>query len=135
MAQLRKQVKQSCLVGCVGAENAGKTTLIRLLIGLSTETGGHLRENATANATARAMPLDMPDGLQVLPESPMLLDTPGMFDARKSLADCALRHQGQLFQWDWLQWHLSSVHTAAQITMHCCLRSLEHMQVVPMCMF
>ena len=94
MADLRKQLKQSCLVGCVGDENAGKTTLIRLLIGLPPEKDGHLAKNATANLVNMPMPVQTADGLQVLPRSPMLLDTPGMFDARKELADCALRNQG-----------------------------------------
>ena len=94
MAALRKQLKQSCLVSCVGGENAGKTTLIRFLNGLAAEEDGHLIENATSNVVARPIPLWTLRGLRVLPESPVLLDTPGMFDARTAYAECALRHQG-----------------------------------------
>ena len=95
MADVRKQLKQSCLVGCVGEVNAGKTTLIRSLMGLPAERDGHLLENATLNVVTMPMPVMTVSGLRVVLGSPMLLDTPGMFDAMGAqFSECALRHQG-----------------------------------------
>ncbi len=95
MSQLRKQVQYSCLVGCVGDINAGKTTLVRALLGLPPEEKGHLTENATRHVTAIAMPMRTAKGLAELPASPMLVDTPGMFDTDSVLADTAVRYLGE----------------------------------------
>ncbi|KAL0053582.1 hypothetical protein WJX82_007877 [Trebouxia sp. C0006] len=96
MSQLRKQVQYSCLVGCVGDINAGKTTLVRALLGLPPEEKGHLTENATRHVTAIAMPMRTAKGLAELPASPMLVDTPGMFDTDSVLADTAVRYLGAM---------------------------------------
>ena len=95
MAALRTQLKQNCLVGCVGDENAGKTTLIRFLMGLPAEKDAHLKDKATANVVAHPMPVNTSAGWQGLPASPVVLDAPGLVDARQTLAECALRHQGK----------------------------------------
>ena len=95
MSQLRKQVQYSCLVGCLGDINAGKTTLVRALLGLPPEEKGHLTESATCHVTAIAMPMRTAKGLAELPASPMLVDTPGMFDTDNVLADTAVRYLGE----------------------------------------
>lgn len=95
MAGLRQQVQHSCLVGCVGDVNAGKTTMIRALLGLDPEPDAHLTEHATRAVQGTAMPLQQgTDVAYAMPESPVLIDTPGMFDSDSSLADCAVRYLG-----------------------------------------
>lgn len=95
MAQLRNRVNQSCLLGCVGGINAGKTSLVRALLGLPQELDGHRREKATRCAAASPMPVPGSQGLQIIQASPLLVDTPGMFDADSTLADCAVRYLGE----------------------------------------
>lgn len=95
LAQLRRKVTQNCLLGCVGEINAGKTSLVRALLGLPQEKKGHKTENATRHVEACPMPMLGPNGLKVTPASPLLVDTPGMFDADKALADCAVRYLGK----------------------------------------
>ena len=99
MAHLRQQVQHSCLVGCVGDVNAGKTTLIRCLLGLPPEVGAHRTENATRCVAATPMPLQTSEGLKALAASPLLVDTPGMFDSDSLLADCAVRYLGMSPPW------------------------------------
>lgn len=98
MAQLRNRVNQSCLLGCVGGINAGKTSLVRALLGLPQELDGHRRERATRCAAASPMPVPGSQGLQIIQASPLLVDTPGMFDADSTLADCAVRYLGECHQ-------------------------------------
>lgn len=81
MNQLRNRVSQSCLLGCVGEINAGKTSLVRALLSLPQEPDGHKPENATRCAAASPMPVPGSEGLQTTQASPLLVDTPGMFDA------------------------------------------------------
>ena len=95
MAQLRRKVAHNCLLGCVGEINAGKTSLVRALLGLPQEAKGHKAENATRCVDASPMPVLSPNGLRVTPASPLLVDTPGMFDADETLADCAVRYLGK----------------------------------------
>lgn len=94
MAQLRNRVSQSCLLGCVGEINAGKTSLVRALLGLPQQPNGHKPENATQCAAVFPMPVPGSEGLQVIQASPLLVDTPGMFDEDSTLADCAVRYLG-----------------------------------------
>jgi GTPase Era involved in 16S rRNA processing len=104
LAQLRNRVSHSCLLGCVGEINAGKTSLVRALLGLPQEPTGHRLENATRCAAASAMPVPGPEGLKIIPASPLLVDTPGMFDADSNLADCAVRYLGNCL----IQMHMIS---------------------------
>ncbi len=76
MAHLRQQVQHSCLVGCVGEVNAGKTTLIRVLLGLDPEPEAHRTENATSWVAAASMPpYSSAGGAATTPGSPVLIDT------------------------------------------------------------
>lgn len=98
MNQLRNRVSRSCLLGCVGEINAGKTSLVRAQLSLPQEPDGHKPENATRCAAASPMPVPGSEGLQTTQASPLLVDTPGMFDADSTLADCAVRYLGNCHQ-------------------------------------
>jgi len=69
---------------------------VRSLLGLPPEEGAHRTENATRCVAASPMSSCTPHGLKALPSSPLLVDTPGMFDADSTLADCAVRYLGKL---------------------------------------
>ena len=60
------------------------------------EKKGHRTENATRNVTAVPMPVCTAEGMKAVPSSPLLVDTPGIFDADLALAECAIRHLGKL---------------------------------------
>lgn len=94
MAQLRNRVSQSCLLGCIGEINAGKTSLVKALLGLPQDPHGYKLENTTRYAEALPMPVPGSEGLQIIQASPLLVDTPGMFDIDSTLADCAVRYLG-----------------------------------------
>lgn len=85
-------------------DQSGKTSLVRALLGLPQEPTGHRLENATRCAAASAMPVPGPEGLKIIPASPLLVDTPGMFDADSNLADCAVRYLGNCL----IQMHMIS---------------------------
>ena len=94
--QLRQSVRDVCLVGCIGEENAGKTTLIRKLLGQDVIPDAHLLRKATICPQALYMPIHTGGFLRSFKDSPLLLDTPGMFDQRKTLAHRAVQHLGKL---------------------------------------
>ena len=93
--KVRLSTQDICLVGCVGQENAGKTTLVRKLLGLNVIPDAHQLANATTCPWALSMPIHTGEGLRSFKDSPLLLDTPGMFDQRKEIADCAIQHLGK----------------------------------------
>lgn len=95
MANLRQSLRQCCLVAFVGDINAGKTSLVRSLLGLPLVAGGHLPENATQWVDAYPLPVPTPFGSRVMPESPLLVDTPGMFDQSTTLAEYSVRYLGR----------------------------------------
>lgn len=97
LSKLRQKMTGSCLVGLVGGINAGKTSLSRALRGLPFEKKAHKSANATRRVTAVPMPVYSSEGLKATSASPLLLDTPGLFDADSALADCATRHFGEPF--------------------------------------
>lgn len=94
VVQLRNSIRDICLVGCVGEENAGKTTMVRALLGLDAITDGYLTKNATICPVVSPLRIHTSSGLRAVQDSPMLVDTPGMFDARQELGDCAIKHLG-----------------------------------------
>lgn len=96
MAALRKSSQSCCLVGCLGEVNAGKTTLMRGLMGLAPEPEGFERRNATRHIAAQRMHLHTSTGLRPDPAAPVLVDTPGFFDTDETLRDVALQQSGQL---------------------------------------
>ncbi|DBA78184.1 TPA: hypothetical protein ACH3X2_008147 [Trebouxia sp. C0005] len=96
MSALRTISQRCCLVGCLGEVNAGKTTLMRALMGLPPELDGHKRENATTHIAARRMHMHTATGLMEHPAAPVLVDTPGFFDTDKTLKDVALKQSGTM---------------------------------------
>ena len=99
VVQLRTSIIDVCFVGCIGEENAGKTTMVRALLGLDAVLDGHLTQNATACPAVSCLPIQTSSGLRAVRDSPMLVVTPGMFDVNQKLADCAIKHLGwQLHQ-------------------------------------
>ncbi len=101
--RLRKSIRDLCLVGCMGEENAGKTTLIRKLLGLPVIEGAHRREKSTGFPDVSAMPIHVSGLFKAWPDSPLLVDTPGMFDQRQELADCAMQYLGEFASYAVLQ--------------------------------
>lgn len=98
MADLRQSLQQCCLVGFVGDINAGKTSLVRSLLGIPLLADGHLSKNATQWVDAYPLPVPTAQGSRVVPESPLLVDTPGMFDQDSTLADYSVRYLGTVVQ-------------------------------------
>lgn len=94
-ARLRDSLRDICFVGCVGEENAGKTSLIRILHGLEPIPDGYKPGKATLHPSVSPLPIRTLSGLTIDPDSPKLVDTPGMFDVRQRLAECAMQHVGR----------------------------------------
>ena len=95
MANLRHSLHGCCLVGVVGDINAGKTCLVRSLLGMPLVENGHRVEHATQWVGAHPLPLPTAEGARVTAESPLLVDTPGMFDQDKTLAEYSLQYLGK----------------------------------------
>ena len=74
---------------------AGKTTLYRLLLGLEPIANGQTASNATRYIAGEQLKLCTGSGLQATSQSPIIIDTPGMFDPDKTLADAA-RFRGKM---------------------------------------
>ena len=91
---LRNMIRDCCLVGFVGEINSGKTTMTRLLQGLEPEEEGQAAQNATRCIAGDQLKLRTAAGLEATAQSPIIIDTPGMFDPDKKLNDAA-RYQGE----------------------------------------
>ena len=91
---LRNMIRDCCLVGFVGEINSGKTTMTRLLQGLEPEEEGQTAQNATRCIAGDQLKLCTAAGLEATAQSPIIIDTPGMFDPEKKLNDAA-RYQGK----------------------------------------
>ena len=95
MSDLRTASGQSCLIGVLGEGNAGKTTLVDRLTGREPNLNGFEPENTTTYVAANIMQLHTSDGLQALPASPRLLDTPGLFDRDPELQGVVQEYSGE----------------------------------------
>lgn len=93
---LRDMIRDCCLVGFIGEINSGKTTMTRLLQGLEPEEEGQAAENATRCIAGDRLKLRTAAGLEATPQSPIIIDTPGMFDPDRKLNDAARYHGGFL---------------------------------------
>ncbi|KAL3162262.1 hypothetical protein ABBQ32_009959 [Trebouxia sp. C0010 RCD-2024] len=89
---LRYMIRDCCLVGFIGEINSGKTTMTRLLQGLEPEEEGQAAENATRCIAGDRLKLRTGAGLEATPQSPIIIDTPGMFDPDRKLNDAARYH-------------------------------------------
>ena len=98
MVNVRNSVRDVCLVGCLGEEIAGKTTLIRTLLGLDIIPNAYENDKATEFVAGTPMPVHTAHGLRAVRDSPGLVDTPGMFDANQERGDCAIKHMGEWSQ-------------------------------------
>ena len=76
----------------------GKTTMTRLLQGLEPEEEGHAAENSTRFIAGDRLKLRTSTGLEATAQSPILIDTPGMFDPDRKLNDAARYHGEVLAQ-------------------------------------
>ena len=89
---LRDMIRDCCLVGFIGEINSGKTTMTRLLQGLEPEEEGQAAENATRCIAGDRLKLRTGAGLEATAQSPIIIDTPGMFDQDRKLNDAARYH-------------------------------------------
>lgn len=96
MSALRKSGQRSCLVGCLGEINAGKTTLMQGLMGKAPNLEGYQRRHATTYVAAQRMHLHTSTGLKEDPAAPILVDTPGFFDTDEQLREAALQQAGMI---------------------------------------
>lgn len=90
-----KACESAALWLLLGTINAGKTSLVRSLLGLPLVAHGHLTENAPQWVGAFPLPIPTSHGLQVTPESPLLVDTPGMFGQDGTLAEYSVQYLGR----------------------------------------
>ena len=91
---LRNMIRDCCLVGFVGEINSGKSTMTRLLQGLEPEEEGQAAQNATQCIAGDQLKLRTATGFVATAQSPIIIDTPGMFDLDQKLNDAA-RYQGK----------------------------------------
>ena len=90
---LRNMIRDCCLVGFVAEINSGKSTMTRLLQGLEPEEEGQAAQNATQCIAGDQLKLRTATGFVATAQSPIIIDTPGMFDPDQKLNDAARYHR------------------------------------------